>query len=162
MKVLLLVILCWNALAWADTAMVNDGTRVNLRSGKTDNDRVIRSLEPGAQVELLTVETGYAQIKTAEGETGWLPLRLIKIAPSAKRNLSPAQLEADNRLQEMQSEMTKLKTELDQAQQRIVTASSRAWLPLFAIGAGAFVMGVILGILGLKAYYRRKLNGLRI
>ena len=161
MRVFLFAVCFLGASAWADTATVNDGTRVNLRSGKTDNYRVIRSLEPGSQVELLAVEAGYAQVKTAEGDAGWLPLRLIKIAPSTKRNQSAAQLEADNRLQEMQGEMTKLKAELDQAQQRATAASALAWRP-FAIGAGAFVFGVILGMVGLQAYYRRKLNGLRI
>jgi uncharacterized protein YgiM (DUF1202 family) len=161
MRVFLLVICYLSAVAWADTATVNDGTRVNLRSGKTDNYRVIRSLEPGSQVELLAVEAGYAQVKTTEGDSGWLPLRLIKIAPSPKRNQSPAQLEADNRLQEMQGEMAKLKSELDQAQQRAAAAVTQPW-QAYAIGAAAFVFGVIFGMLGLQAYYRRKLNGLRI
>lgn len=160
MRIFVFFLCCLSVAAWADTATVNDGTRVNLRSGKTDNYRVIRSLEPGAQVELLTVETGYAEVKTAEGETGWLPLRLIKIAPSTKRNQSAAQLEADNRLQEMQSEVARLKGELDQAQQR-AAAAALTWQP-YAIGAGALVFGVMLGIVGLQAYYRRKLNGLRI
>jgi uncharacterized protein YgiM (DUF1202 family) len=160
MRVFVFFLCCWSVLAWADTATVNDGTRANLRSGKTDNYRVIRSLEPGTQVELVTVEAGYAQVKTAEGESGWLPLRLIKIAPSTKRNQTPAQLEADNRLQEMQSEVARLKGELDQAQQR-VAAAVPTWQP-FAIGAGLFVVGVMLGMAGLQAYYRRKLNGLRI
>lgn len=162
MRIFFIAMMCWSVMAWADTATVNDGTRVNLRSGKTDNYRVIKSLEPGTQVELLTVETGYAQVKTVEGETGWLPLRLIKIAPSSKRNQSPAQLEADNRLQEMQGEMAKLKAELDQAQQRAVAASSALGWQLYAIGAGVFILGVMFGITGLQAYYRRKLNGLRI
>ena len=72
----------WAYPAWADTASVVSETRVNLRSGRTEASRVVKALEPGAELIVLREERAYAQVKTAEGDVGWLPLRMLKIIPT--------------------------------------------------------------------------------
>jgi uncharacterized protein YgiM (DUF1202 family) len=57
----------WACPAWADSASVVSETRVNLRSGRTEASRVVKALEPGAELIVLREERAYAQVKTAEG-----------------------------------------------------------------------------------------------
>ena len=149
---LLITLLVWGLAVWADTATIVEGARVNLRSGKYDTYRVVRALEPGTEVEVLNQEKSYVQVKTKEGEMGWLPLRLVKIAvtPPPQPVVMPA-------AQKM--EIVPASAEIQQN----VNApyASSIWL-LIGVGGAGLVSGILLGMGGMLAYYRKKLNGLRI
>ena len=149
---LLIALLVWGLPVWADTATIVEGARVNLRSGKYDTYRVVRALEPGTEVEVLNQEKSYVQVKTKEGEMGWLPLRLVKIAvtPPPQPVAMPAA---------QQTEIVPASAEIQQN----VNApyASSIWL-LIGVGGAGLVSGILLGMGGMLAYYRKKLNGLRI
>ncbi len=158
-NLLLIAMLLWALPSLADTATIVNGMRVNLRSGKTDTARVIKSLAPGTVVEVLHLESAYVQVKTAEGDVGWLPLRLLKIhiTPPAKAVEPPS--DADSTVSALQAQLSQAQTELEQSR------GQRAGLPLWvavSAGCGGLVLGLLLGMGGLQAYYRKRLKGLRI
>ena len=150
----LIALLMWVLPALADTATVVEGTRVNLRSGKLDTYRVVKALEPGTEVEVLRQEQTYVQVKTSEGDVGWLPLRLVKIVPAPPKQTAP-----DPTLEELKAEVAKAQAELKQSRNPVDAASVGM---LIGVGLGGLVLGILLGMGGLQAYYRKKLNGLRI
>ena len=154
---MLIAMLVWALPGLADTATVVNGARVNLRSGKTDTYRVIKALAPGTVVEVLRLERTYVQVKTTEGDVGWLPLRLVKIAvaPPAKQ----AEPEPNFNLQTLQAQLAQTQAELEHSR------GQQTGLPLWLVvsaGGGGLVLGILLGIGGLQAYYRKRLKGLRI
>lgn len=151
----LIALLALSLPALADTATVVEGTRVNLRSGKYDTYRVVKALEPGTEVEVLRQEQTYVQVKTKEGDVGWLPLRLVIVTPAPTRQ----QTEPKPSIEELKAEIAKAQAELKQSHNpgEVVPI----WM-LIGIGLGGMVLGILLGIGGLQAYYRKKLNGLRI
>ncbi len=136
---------------WADTATVVEGTRVNLRSGKLDTYRVVKALEPGTELEVLRQERTYVQVKTSEGDIGWLPLRLVKISAAPTPVVPMPKLETP----------TTATPQAEHTQNQITGNNLSLWLVL-AVGLGGLIVGVVLGVAGLWTYYRKKLNGLRI
>lgn len=161
---LLLGLLAANA-GWADTATVVHNTRVNLRSGKTDTYRVIKALEPGTELQVLHLERAYVQVKTDAGEIGWLPLRLVRInrttAATADNALTPVSAVAvtEPNIQALREEIQRAQRELTQAR---APAAEASWWMVAAAGAGGLAVGVLVGMAGLQAYYRKRLHGLRI
>jgi len=151
---LILLLLAVSFSTLADSATVLEGAPANLRSGKYDTYRVVRVLEPGTQVEVLKQEATYVQAKTAEGDVGWLPMRLIKIAV-ASPPATPAPVLATV---EQKTEIIKAQIEPKQNPNEV---NASTWQMLGA-GLAGLVLGVLLGMLGVEAYYRKKLNGLRI
>lgn len=155
MKIFSFIALLIGALpTLADTATVVEGTRVNLRSGKTDTYRVVRALEPGTEVEVLRQEQANVQVKTSEGDVGWLPLRLVKMAITPPTPPLPAPT-----LEALKAEIAKAQAELKQS--RNLGEAISVWT-FIGVGLGGLVLGILLGMGGLQAYYRKKLNGLRI
>lgn len=155
MRIYALIALLIGALpAQADTATVIEGVRVNLRSGKYDTYRVLKALEPGTEVEVLHQEQPYVQVKTQEGEVGWLPLRLVKISVAP-----PKPPEPDPSLEALKAEIARAQAELKQSRKAALEAP--VWM-LLSAGLGGLVLGILLGMGGMQAYYRKKLNGLRI
>lgn len=153
MRIFSLIALLIGALpALADTATVVEGARVNLRSGKLDTYRVVKALEPGTEVEVLRQEQAYVQVKTDEGDVGWLPLRLVKIMVSPPAPPVPAPTRDAPK-----AEIAHAQVE----QSRNPGEPASIWM-LMGAGLGGLVLGLLLGIAGLHAYYRKKLNGLRI
>ena len=156
MRVLPLIALLMLALpSWADTATVVGGTRVNLRSGRAESYRIIKSLEPGARVEIVHEDNGYVHVKTASGDIGWLPARMLHIETS----VAPAKVAADPKIASLQAELVQLSVELAQSQSR--QKGLATWV-VVSLGLGGLALGVLFGIGGLQAYYQRRLKGLRI
>lgn len=155
MKVLMLLLgLVWALPVLADTATVVEGTRVNLRSGKLDTYRVVKALEPGTEVEVMRQEQAYVQVKTREGDVGWLPLRFVKITPAPPKQMAP-----NPSLEELKAEIAKAQAELKQSRNPGEAAPVGMFI---GVGLGGLALGILLGMGGLQAYYRKKLNGLRI
>jgi SH3 domain protein len=161
-----LVMLVWGGAGYAQTALVADGARVNLRSGKGENYRIIKVLPAKAEVEIVAMEQGYAKVKTAEGQTGWVLQRLLEVQeagpeePAADKASSPGTAEAAQQtaIQVLQNQLAASQAQLKLEQQRL----ERFSFLLPAIAIGCLLLGVGLGITILGAYYRRRLHGLRI
>lgn len=161
---ILCALLFWSSLAAAESATVSDSVRANLRSGKTESYRIIRILPPQTPVDMLLVEQDYAKVRTADGDIGWLPLRLLNIQEPASDANAPAAPEQDalaatqQELQAAHNRVSMLQSELEQERGDARTKSIMATL----VGTVALLFGIIVGIFLHEIYYRKRLNGLRI
>ena len=151
----LTLVLFWTSASIADMATVVEGTRVNLRSGRAETYRIIKSLEPGTQVEILHDENGYVHVKTAAGDEGWLPMRMLKIIPTP----TPPHGAPEPKLAQLQAELDKARAELAQNPEMQAHTSP---LLLLGLGFAGIFLGVLLGMGGLQVYYQKRLKGLRI
>jgi len=155
MRIFILIwMLVWALPCVADIATVIEGARVNLRSGRADTYRIIKSLEPGTHVEILHDENGYVHVKTTAGDVGWLPMRMLKIEAPL-----PVRSTVDPQLAVLQAELEKARAELLQSPNAQKKGSS--WM-LLSLALSGLILGVALGIGGLQTYYQRRLKGLRI
>lgn len=167
-------ILLWTGAALAQTAQVADVAGVNMRSGKAENYRIIRVLPPRAEVEVIEIDQGYAKVKAADGEAGWVLLKLLDISeaqedkavPPAK---SPEVKQHQAELEAAQKELVEARVELANLQREIGQMNNQhpqnSKAPRFFLLLSALIVfagGVVTGILILKAYYRKRLHGLRI
>ncbi|MHB0984436.1 MAG: SH3 domain-containing protein [Sulfuricella sp.] len=167
-------ILLWTGAALAQTAQVADVAGVNMRSGKAENYRIIRVLPPRAEVEVIEIDQGYAKVKAADGEAGWVLLKLLDISeaqedkavPPAK---SPEVKQHQAELEAAQKELVEARVELANLQREIGQVNNQhpqnSKAPRFFLLLSALIVfagGVVTGILILKAYYRKRLHGLRI
>ena len=107
--------------AFSETRYVSDQLEITLRSGASMRHRILRMLQSGTPVEVLSVDkkTGYAQVRTQDGTTGYVLERLLMNEPVARERI--ATLEAQ--LQELQqapdqlaAKLTKLQGEYDRLQ----------------------------------------------
>ena len=155
MRIFLLVAtLVWGIPALADTATIVEGAPVKLRSGKYDTYRVVKALDPGTVVEILKQEKSYVQVKTAEGEIGWLPLRFVKIAVPLP---PPQESVAASDPQKTEAVPAPVEMKPNVKTQYVVSL----WA-LIGIGSAGLLSGILLGMGAMLAHYRKKLNGLRI
>ena len=74
-----------------NTLYVTDSLAITLRSGKTNEHRIIRSLESGTKVRVLSSDKTHARIKTEDGTIGWVLKRYLMDEPAARVLLPPIQ-----------------------------------------------------------------------
>lgn len=67
-----MALFCTTALAWAETRYVSDQLVVSLRTQPQDNAETIVYLRTDTPVEVLDVGEKYLQVKTANGEIGYV------------------------------------------------------------------------------------------
>ncbi|WP_026182779.1 SH3 domain-containing protein [Leeia oryzae] len=155
-------------VAAEDFAIVQGPANANVRSGNAEYARILRSVSPGARVEILTTSSTYTRVKLDDGTTGWILNRLLQAEPKLEKAASaPEAVTVENPV------VDQLKTELAQTRQQLSDArrlSEPRQEPRFQnlssaellAGVGLFLLGGIVGSLGVIQYYRKKLNGLRI
>lgn len=99
---------------------VAQGGSVELKSGLGKKDPIIKSLDPGTPLTVLKKipKIGYAQVKLADGVSGWVPLRVIT-AEAPPPGVKPETVaEAPVRTpQQLQAELEHLQTELQAVRQ---------------------------------------------
>jgi SH3 domain protein len=97
--------------AHAEDRWITDEFEVMLRSGQSNQQRIILQLRSGAKVEALRVddEAGYTKVRTASGEEGWVLTRYLRSTPTAKLQLPAAQ----EQLQRSLAERDNLKKQLN-------------------------------------------------
>ncbi len=101
--------------AQAATRYVTDQFKINLRSGESSSHRILRGLESGAPVEVLSVneETGYSKVRAGGDLEGYVLSYQLMDEPSARQRLAAAEA----RLRELQQEPDKLASKLSVLQQ---------------------------------------------
>jgi uncharacterized protein YgiM (DUF1202 family) len=155
------LVLCWAGSVWADTASITGNANANLRSGKTDAYRVIRSLPVGTQVEVLAVDQEHAKVRTKDGDIGWVPLRLLQVVRTAQ----PSEDSVADSLQQTQAQLKAAQQRLSEVQDELEQERDQARVKdvmLVAVAVVALAIGMFLGMALLELYYRKRLNGLRI
>lgn len=121
-----LTLLCllglFSITAWAAPARyVTDELEINMRSGPTNNHRIVRMLDAGTRLEVLeNAEDGWSLVRTSTGAEGWVLSRYLANAPSARERLSAAETSLAQARQELQS----LKQNLGGESQRLAAAQA--------------------------------------
>jgi len=164
MKIFLfLAALMWGGVATAQTALVAGDARVNMRSGKAENYRVVKVLPPGAEVQVIETDQDYAKVKAADGETGWVLLKLLTIRKTGAENSPQNQTALEAAQKELVTarvDLANLQREMEQKNNQPGGGVRTSYLLLLVFGA--FACGVVIGNMALRAYYHKRLNGLRI
>ncbi|EKT60050.1 TIGR04211 family SH3 domain-containing protein [Providencia sneebia] len=78
----------------AEKRYVSDELSTYVHSGPGAKYRIVGTLNAGEEVELLTTDGNYAQIKDERGRTVWLPTEQLSKIPSMKVRIP--ELEAEN------------------------------------------------------------------
>ncbi|MCP3665324.1 MAG: TIGR04211 family SH3 domain-containing protein [Gammaproteobacteria bacterium] len=105
----------------AATRYVTDQFKITLRSGESSSHKIIRMLPSGDALTLIRVnsDTGYSEVRTSKGKTGYVLTRQLMKIPSARDRLS----RAEERLKELQQEPEQLAAQLSKLQQEQQTLS---------------------------------------
>lgn len=168
MKIFVAILMSiWCAVAMAESASVVDNVRANLRSGKGENYRTLRSLPAKTMVEVLESDVEYSKVKLEDGQTGWVKSSLLapSQAAAATEAIAPAAPSVD--LTAIQMELVSAREQLIKMQgelehERALTKGEPQHTTLILAALVGLAVGVIIGMLVLRAHYLRRLHGLRI
>jgi SH3 domain protein len=109
--------------AQAETQYVTDQYDFNLRAGESTRYKITKTLPSGTPLEILSVNTksGYAHVRTEDGDTGYILTRYLQQEPAARGQLAAMQAQ----LQELQQAPDKLAAKLSELRQshQTLTAS---------------------------------------
>jgi SH3-like domain-containing protein len=176
-----IVMLLWCGVATAGNAQVMEGVRAKLRSGDGENYRTLRVLPAKTVVEIIEEGDEFTKVKAQDGQYGWIKSSLLQsmqpaspvaapaasapspTAPSATsgKTLAPVVEAAQQDLIAAREQLAKMQIELEK--KRGCTADEEPQLSALLLGAlAAFALGMLLGALLLRAYYLKRLRGLRI
>lgn len=93
-KTIISIILLVTGLAvQAQTLYVTDEFKVTMRSGESAKHRVVQMIKSGTPVTVLGVnkETGYSEVRTSSGKTGYILSRQLLNEPVAREQLASLQ-----------------------------------------------------------------------
>lgn len=82
-------------LAHGQTRYVTDQLEIDLRSGQSNQHRILTMLRSGTAVEVLEEnrDSGWSRVRTAQGTEGWILSRFLDSTPSARDRLARAEQE---------------------------------------------------------------------
>jgi SH3 domain protein len=117
---LALASMLWAAPAFAqETLYVTDHLRITVRSGPSNENKVLATTQTGQKVTLLGSEKeGWVLVRLSDGKEGWLLKRfLVKEPPAALRlaQMSPDKKGLGSRLEDLQRENQRLANTLNEA-----------------------------------------------
>lgn len=120
-----------SVLASAQTRYVSDELTITVRTGPSTQNAIIRNLTTGDAVTVLeqSDDGNYVRVRTETGVEGWVLGRYLTDTPVARDQLATAQrqlTQARERVQELESSVTDLTTQLDSVTQRMQEAESAA------------------------------------
>ena len=97
--------------ARAETQYVTDQYDFNLRAGQSNRYKIIRTLPSGTPLEIIGVDakSGYAQVRTEDGTTGYILTRYLQQEPAARNQIAAMSA----RLEELQQAPDQLAAKLD-------------------------------------------------
>ena len=112
------------ALAQSNDRWISDQFEVTLRTGKSTQQSIIRSLPSGTKVTALEQddESGYTRVRTSDGEEGWLLTRYLMSSQTARiqlpqlqtrlRNSEETKRQLQARIRELEREQRDLQIQL--------------------------------------------------
>lgn len=114
-NILLFVFLLGSTSAFAETGYITDQLKITLRSGENTTFKVVRMLPSGTAVTILgrNSQTNYAQVRLADGTTGYVLNRMILSERPARERLA----EAEQQLVVLRQEPGKLSSQLADLQE---------------------------------------------
>lgn len=110
------------------TRYVTDELRISVRTGQGNQFRIIEVIGSGTRVESLQTVGEWAEIRTPDGNTGWVRAQYLDEQPVAADRLRAARAEleqARERITELGSALETARAEAGSAQSRINDLTSR-------------------------------------
>lgn len=104
------------------TRYVTDELRLSVRTGAGNQYRIIEVIDSGTRVETLQTEGDWTEVRTPEGNTGWLLSRYLVEQPVAADRLRTARAELEDareRIGELEDALTEAQGEAQSARQRV-------------------------------------------
>jgi SH3 domain protein len=99
----------------ADTLYVSDTTlEANLRSGTSQENRIIGMLRPGTKVTLTSEQDGWAEVTLEDGRTGWILRRYLSERPPWRETAERLQKENE----QLRTKLSNVRTEYQQMMQK--------------------------------------------
>ena len=115
------VVLTMPLMAAAETAYVTDNLRLGLHRAEDTGDRAFRTLESGQEVEILTRDRNYAQVRLPDGTLGYVKVAYLVDDKPAK--LIVNQTQAAN--EELQQKLAELNAAFSQPAATIASLEER-------------------------------------
>ncbi len=103
--------------SFAKTQYVSDELKVPLRSGSSDEHRILKFIASGTALTVLDVSGDYTQVKTSGGKKGWVLTKHTMNVPSGRDRIVSMNEKLEKSKQttkKLQSEITELKTKIKQ------------------------------------------------
>lgn len=99
----------------ADTLYVSDTTlEANLRSGTSQENRIIGMLRPGTKVTVTSEQDGWAEVTLEDGRTGWILRRYLSERPPWRETAERLQKENE----QLRTKLSNIRTEYQQMMQK--------------------------------------------
>lgn len=169
----LTALLCCSLPAWAEKGHIADDVYVFFHGGPSNEYRITGRVNSGEPIEILArnSQTGYVQIRTESGRTGWLPeqfvgtgdsqlVELPKLQQALEQSRQTISEQADtieqlnSRLDQLQREsatytdqITSLNTEIRDLQSQISNMDQSNLMRWMTYGGLIAFGGVILGLI---------------
>lgn len=89
--IIFLLISTATTTAYAEsTRYITDRLEVTMRSGESNQHKILRMLSSGSQLELIqtNADSGYSQVRTSDGAQGWVITRYLEQQRSARERLA--------------------------------------------------------------------------
>lgn len=132
MRLLAAVFAILPVIAAAETVYITDNLRLGLHEAQDTSDRAFRMLESGQELEILSRDRNYANVRLPDGTRGYVkaaylvdekPAKLIVAETAAERDALRAELEAARQafaapaetIQGLEGEVAELTSKLDLA-----------------------------------------------
>ncbi|HEY5604800.1 MAG TPA: TIGR04211 family SH3 domain-containing protein, partial [Gammaproteobacteria bacterium] len=106
------------------TLYITDKIPITLRSGKTNEHRIIRSLYSGAKLQILETDDTHARVKTEDGAIGWVLKQYLTEEPAA-RFILPSIQEKLAKIQEEHTELKKQFKELSKEKNELAKTAAK-------------------------------------
>jgi len=103
--------------SFAKTQYVSDELKVPLRSGSSDEHRILKFITSGTALTILDISGDYTQVKTSGGKKGWVLTKHTMDVPSGRDRIVSVNEKLEKSKQKsnkLQSEITELKSEIRQ------------------------------------------------
>ena len=94
--------------SFAKTQYVSDELKVPLRSGSSDEHRILKFIASGTALTVLDVSGDYTQIKTSGGKKGWVLTKHTMDMPSGRDRIVSVNEKLENRNRNLKNCKAKL------------------------------------------------------
>ncbi len=123
----LALLACFPLCAFAQTAYVTDNLRLGLHQAEDTSDRAFRMLESGQQMEVLSRNRNYAQVRLPDGTVGYVKVAYLVDDKPAKLVVNEIRAENEslqNRLAELNAAFSQPAETISSLEQQISDANS--------------------------------------
>jgi len=137
-SIISLLLLAAPLATFAETAYVTDNLRLGLHQAEDTSDQAFRTLDSGQEVDVLTRNRNYAQVRLPDGTIGYLKVAYLVSEKPAKLIVAETQAANDDlkrrlaelnaafsqpaeTIEKLEAQLKELKSSLDSANERVET-----------------------------------------